>query len=408
MEDQLSMVVIDENAASRKFVVETFANIPQIKITGEASDLGRGYDLVRQTKPAIVMIDLFPSMDLALKLAEKTVQNFPQTTIFVTSNYSDSDTILKAMRAGGREFIMKPIKAEDLLNAMRTVIRIRNQQFHVNGIGGKLVTVFGVRGGVGATTLATNLGVNIAQQTGESVVLVDINLHLGDLALFLDIVPKYSIADIAYNLEDFDPAVLKTVLPRHASGIWLLAGSPAIEDSDTLTRKQFEHILLLLKSQFHHVIIDLSKVFDELTLKALDDADTILTVFTPEIPSVSNTLKTIKIFRRLEYSEEKVKLIVNRCDALNMIPEDELKRSLKYPIWWKIPNQNNGLVIRAMNKGIPISIMDPRSKISRSISDLTRSLVDHKAGPGKNRADSFGLEMLKKMFMNRPYATKER
>ncbi len=374
MAEHISVIVIDQDESSRRLAKELFKKIPNAKITAEAIDLGRGYELVKKHEPTIVILDLFPSLEHALKLSEELTRNFPDTTVVVTSSQTDPDVIIKAMRSGAREFLSKPLKKDELVSAVKNVVRWKSQKTTEGGPAGRILTVFGVKGGIGTTTIATNLAVTLSMNNQKSVILVDLNLQLGNAALFLDIKPKYSIVDVAKSVDEIAPNVLKDVLPKHSSGVRLLARPSRIEEAESISVSQIDQIIALLKSVFDYIIIDTNDVLDDFTLKAIDESDSTLMVSTLDLPSIFSASRCLDVFRRMGYGQDKIQLVINRCDPNNGFAFEDMKKFLKFPVFWHIPNQDYSTVINSINKGIPISTVSKRSKVSQRFRKLATQL----------------------------------
>lgn len=374
MTSKLSVIIIDSDENSRNLLKTRFTKTQKVKIAGETSDLSKGYALVKKINPNIIVLDISKRELEALKLAKKITQHFPDTTIFVTACEGKSEMIIKAMRAGAREFLYKPLNEKEIKGAVDTVIQVESQRTQEKKNPGKTITIFGVKGGVGTTTIATNLAVNLANHSKKSVILVDLNLQFGNSALFLNLQPKYSIVDVANNLEDLDATQLKDVLPKHSSGVRLLSEPPRLEDAETVTAAHLEQILTLLKSVFDYIVIETNNIFDEITLKALDESDSVLTIMEAELPSIYNARRCLDVFKRMGYDEEKVLLVINRLTADQGVPLKDLKKSVNFPLFWKIPNQNYETIIPCINQGSPISIMFPKSKLSINLKQLAGRL----------------------------------
>jgi pilus assembly protein CpaE len=405
MAKQISVAIIDADEESRQSTKALLKAMPQVNIAGEAIDSTRGYDLVKEFRPAIVILDLFPTADYVLKLAEKITQNFPQTSLFVTSSEVSPQTMMKAMRAGAREFLSKPIGREELTNAITNFIHRENQKMAEGSHGGKILTVFGAKGGVGTTTIATNLAVNLAEQTQKSVILVDLNLQFGNAALFLNIQPEYSIVDVVKHIADLDPQLLKEALPKHASGVCLLTGPSRMEEAEFITGPHLDQILTLLRSIFEFIIIDTHTVFNDLMFRVWDASDAIVAVFIADVPTIYNTRRCLDIFQKTGYGQDKVFLLMNRHGANNGIAFEDLEKSINYPVFWKVPNQDYTTAVNAINQGIPLSTFNRRSKISLSFKELAehfnRTLFMPPSGRRHGEAKSGQKKgLIKKFFSN--------
>lgn len=401
--EKISVILIDSDDSSRRYLKEELKKIQRTKIAAETENVGRAIGLVKKIKPNIVVLDLFPSVEKALALAERISQTSPQTTLFVTSTEAKPDIIIRAMRAGAREFLAKPFDKDEVLTAFKNHIRWEKHRTAQDDVIGKMIAVFGVKGGVGATTIATNLAVNLAENTHKSVILVDLNLQLGNAALFLNLQPKYSIIDVANNLDNLDPNILRDILPKHPSGVRLLPGPARIEEAESLIGTQFEQILILLRSVFDYVVIDTHNLGSEFSLKALDESDVILAVATAELPSVYNARRCLDIFQRMGYSKDKLLLVINRHQTAKGVEFEDLEKSINYPVYWKIPNQDYTTVMESINQGTPISMLTPRAKVSQNLKDLAERMngsfsTDEKETKTKNNQKS---RFIKKLFLKK-------
>jgi pilus assembly protein CpaE len=392
MAEDVTVVVIDADDSSRGITKNLLTDISWVSIAGESKDPPKALELVRQVRPEVVVLNLYPDVDDLLKLAEKMTHTLPHTTLFVTSSDKNPETIIRAMRSGAREFLPQPLNGEELRAAFRK-LRLSRQRAAEGISRGKVISVFGMKGGVGATTIAINLAVNLAQQTEKKVILVDLNLQLGNAALFLNIKPKYSIVDIAGNIEEIDPMTIKGILPRHSSGMFLLAGPSRPEQSEFIRETLLDRILTLLRSMFDVIVIDTTHVLGELTLRALDESDVVLAVFTDDLAAIYNARQCLDIFERMGCGPDKVRLVMNRGLSNRGISPNDVEKSINYPVFWRIPNEKYPTVLSSLNQGIPISVYKPRSKLSASFRDLAkhmdRELYPEEEGAGRDKKQGF-------------------
>lgn len=406
MTENITVLIIDADDTSHRLAKGLLKEIPRVSIVGETPDSSRGFDLVRQLKPMVVLLNLYPAVDQLLRLAEKITHNLPHATLFVTASDKNPETIIKAMRAGAREFLSQPLGREELATAFNK-LRLTSHWKSEGIADGKIVAVFGAKGGVGTTTIATNLAVTFAEQMKKKVILVDLNLQLGNASLFLNIKPKYSIVDIANNINDLDPTVLKGVLPKHASGMYLLSGPSLPEQAESIREGHLDRIFSLLRSMFDFVVVDTANVLGELTLKALDESDTVLLVFTDDLPGIYNVRQCLDVFQRMDYDQDKVRLVMNRGNSNRGISADDVGKSINYPVFWKIPNQDYQTILSSLNQGIPISSFKPHSKVSASFRELAVSLngTAH-AADEKPRGATPEAGSEKKTFITRLFSKK--
>ncbi|MEW5822073.1 MAG: response regulator, partial [Cyanobacteriota bacterium] len=199
MSDELSVVVIDNDSDTLQAIIQEFESLEYINILAETDNIAVGYDLVMKHRPNIVIIDISENLDWSLGVIERISAHLKETMIYVSSNETNFDVAIKAMRAGAREFLDRPINLEELVAAVekaRDYVLFQSADFSQ----GQIYTIFSNKGGIGKTTIATNLAISLCKITGKSVALVDLNLQLGDVTTFLDIQPTYDISYIVKNI----------------------------------------------------------------------------------------------------------------------------------------------------------------------------------------------------------------
>ncbi len=365
----ISLILIDPDPSARHALKVALGEMDDVTIVGEESDLSRGLALLKKSDVDVVVLSLAPLEEPALKCAEKISTELPECSLFVTAPHAKPDLIIRAMRAGAREFWIQPFRVQDLQEGLQSARRLKKQSSQPPSRG-KLVALFGVKGGVGTTTLATNLAVTTLNRSKKEVLLVDWNFQLGQAALFLNIQPQYTMIDIIQHLHEIDPMLLKGALARAECGVHFLNGSSRIEEAEAIKAAHVEPILTLMRSMFDYIFVDTPPSFDELNLKLLDEADIILMLSTFDVPAVYNAKRCIELFQRLGYGGEKVHLIMNRYVAHEALDPDAVERTIGKPIFWRIPNQEYSTLIRSINEGIPLSQSIPKSRLTQSLSDL--------------------------------------
>lgn len=396
MKNVISLLLIDPDQSARNALKVALAEMEQVALVGEESDLVRGLALLKRSEVDVVILSLYPHEEQALKCAEKISQDLPDCTLFVTAPQAKPDLIIRAMRAGAREFWVQPFRLEDLTEGLQSARRLRKQAAQPPSRG-KVVALFGVKGGVGTTTLASNLAVTTVHRSKKDVLLLDWNIQLGQAALFLNIHPQYTMIDIIQHLHEIDPVLLKGALAKADCGVHFLNGSTRIEEAEAIKAAHVEPMVGLLRSMFDYIFVDTPPSFDELNLKMLDEADVILLLSTFDVPAVYNAKRCVELFQRLGYGPDKVHLIMNRYVAHEALDPDAVERTIGQPIFWRIPNQEYSTLIRSINEGIPLSQSIPKARLPQSLSDLldrfNGTMNISSADDDKNRGT-----LLKKLF----------
>ena len=160
-----------------------------------------------------------------------------------------------------------------------------------------VIAVTGATGGVGTTSLAVNLGCALAADKDNSVVLVDLDLCLGDADVFLDTIPEYTLSDVAQNVARLDLTLLKRSLTKHDTGLYLLPRPVQLEDARLITPDDLTRVIGLLEGHVHALIIDTSKSFNALDMLALSQADEVLLVTQLDLPCLRNVVRLMMSFK---------------------------------------------------------------------------------------------------------------
>ncbi len=377
MPPSLSIALIDSDQESRKNLEKFLKTVDQVSIVGTAADLSSGYEIVVRTKPMLVIMDLDSKPDQAFDYMEKMLKQVHGLAIFATSSDSSSENILRAMRSGATEFLLRPVDNQDLMNSLTKVGRLMVQRtVQAANEHGQIITCFSPKGGMGNTTIATNLAVCIFQLTEKPVVLVDLDLEAGDAAMFLNLKTKYTISDVTSNITRLDRTFLQGVLAKHSSGIYLLAEPQKVEDAENITPSQVREVLDLLKSMFAYIVVDTEVGYGDRNLAAFDASDLILLMGMLHLPSIKNMQKSLDVFDRLGFGTEKVKLIINRYLRKGEITVEDAEKALNYKVFWHLPNDYND-VMMSINRGLPLTTLSPHSEISHSFRDMVKLMRDY-------------------------------
>jgi pilus assembly protein CpaE len=300
--------------------------------------------------------------------------------------------ILRTMRAGAKEFLTQPLKPEDLAAALQ---RVSRQKF--GGTGGSvrgctMIALTGATGGVGTTSLAVNLGCALAASDTNSVVLLDLDLCLGDADVFLDTIPEYTLSDVAQNINRLDLTLLKRSLTKHDTGLYLLPRPVQLEDARLITTDELTRVLGLLKASFTHIIVDTSKGFNQLDMQMLSEADEVLLVTQLDLPCLRNVVRLMTSFKESGKFDDKVKIVVNRVGYdTGQISLRKAQDTIGREIYWQVPNDYR-VMVEVRNNGVPLVQQAPKAAITQSINQLASALSgrsDQPAADGPSKVRSW-------------------
>jgi pilus assembly protein CpaE len=305
--------------------------------------------------------------------------------VIVVSPTKDPELILRAMRAGAREFVLES-DHEELKLAVRSQAQVTEQVGDGNG---SVITIFGAKGGVGCTTIATNLA-GALQSAGGRVCIIDLDFHLGDVLSFMDVSGNYSITDVLQNMGRLDRELLESSMMRHPTGVNVLAQSGKMEEAEHIKGSDIGNLLNFLRKYYSYVLLDGVKGFDEISLAALDGSQHVLMVLTQDVPAVRNGQRCLELFNRLGYDQTKVKLILNRYQKSSKITLDVVAETLKVPVAHAIANDFVS-VIDAINRGLLLRDAAPRARLTQDIQGLTTLVAGSRRDQAPRRSFLGGL-----------------
>lgn len=319
----------------------------------------------------IVFIDISEKTKIVSEALDK-IKLYTSKIVITSVDYS-TDTIVKAMRTGAKEFLPKPIIKEDL----RRVVEIfSHQECLENDSTSKIITVYSNKGGIGKTTIATNLAVELAKTTGDKVALIDLNLQIGDVSTFLNLNPSFDVAYVIKNLIDKKEDTLISAFEKFKNtNLYVLSDPNYIEQSESITPQQIEDLFKALKKVFPYIVVDMSSNIDQNSLKILDKSDMVLFTTIVNIPAIRNAQRCLNLFRSRRYPESKVKIVINRFMENDEINSDDIEIALGEKIYWKVPN-NYFSIMESINKGIPVSEVNSSSNIANSFRDFASKISD--------------------------------
>ncbi|RIK80463.1 MAG: pilus assembly protein CpaE [Planctomycetota bacterium] len=376
MTQVLRLAIVDPKDTTRDALKSLLLGMDRIWLEAEASRYEFFADVVSQTHPDVGVISLDADPDKGLDLVSQLHKTSPECSILVVSSSSDGSLILRAMRAGAKEFLTHPIKLEDLLTALDRITTLRFGKGTGKSRGCTTIAVAGSTGGVGTTSLAVNLGCALAADEKNTVVLVDLDMCLGDADVFLDAIPEYTVLDLAQNVTRLDFALLKRSLTKHSSGLFLLPRPVHLEDIPQITEDDMQRVFGLLKATFTHMIIDLSKSYSRLDMLAMQVSDHVLLVTQLDLPCLRNVVRLNTSLNEHSAIKDKVKIVVNRVGLESgQITLKKAQETLGKEIFSQLPNDYRTMS-EVRNNGVPLVEQAPRAAITQAVLKLAAELCD--------------------------------
>ncbi len=389
MSQVLRIAIVDPDDTTRGSLKSTLLGLDTIWLEAECSRYAFFPDVVSQTKPEIGFVNLDSDPEEGVKLIESLTHSHPDMALLVSSSSTDGSLILRTMRAGAKEFLTQPIKPEELAAAVHRIARSKFGAHTAGGRNGcKVITVVGATGGVGSTSIAVNLGCVLARNPENSVVLIDLDLAVGDADVFLDTIPEYTLTDVAQNVARLDFTLLKRSLTKHSSGLYLLPRPVVLEDSRHVSTDDLQRMFGLLKATFTHLIIDTSKSYSKLDMFAMEMASEVLMVTQLDLPCLRNVVRLMTAFGTVDGLKDKVRVVVNRVGhGAGQISIRKAQETLGHEIFWQVPNDYR-VMVEVRNNGVPLIEQAPKAAITQSIGQLAAAISGSEPLAGESESAS--------------------
>ncbi len=369
----LRVLVMDTDTASRRQLHRHLEGMEQVVIVGEASAPAEAILAARKgAELAIVEVPEGAGEGQALDCIAQLLRLSPGISVMASGPDASADLVIRAIRAGAVEFLRRPISHDDLTAAIEKVRRLRKGTSAAEGKVGRIISVYATKGGLGVTTLATNLAVCLAKNVPDNVIAVDLDLHQGGVGTLLNLQPTYSVLDAFGQTDRLDEAFLRGLLTRHACGLNVLAAPHELERS-RFTPEQVREGLDVIRSHFAHVVLDLPHDLDPGTIAALEESSEILYLIGLNVPAVRAASAGLFALRHLGIDHRKLKVVVSRADAQEEVSLRQAREALGIPIFWRIPN-DYPTVLSSINGGTPFVLSSPRTEITRSLRQLSDKL----------------------------------
>lgn len=426
--EKIKLLIVDDIAQTRKDITRLLYFESDMIVVGEAADGAEALEKMAELKPDVVLMDINMPQTDGITATEKAAQLYPQVAVVIISIQGESEYLKKAMVAGARDYLMKPLGSEEMATTIRTVYKqqhLRNTQVQAcsvitapqlkgqpaeaeqQGLNassslsvrveekplGHVSVLFSGKGGAGKTTIATNLAVVLAQQGKKKVVLVDYDLQFGDIAVMLNMTEGLNISDLVQEEGLLTSQKIDCYLVRHFSGVDILPAPLFPQDAEYVKPGHTEDILRLLKESYDYIIVDTAATFDEVNLRAFDLADLIHLVVTRDITTIKNAKTSLKILDSLNY-RDKIRVVLNRSDQDLGVEIADLEKGLEIAVAHQVTSDEKAAT-SAINKGIPVVISHPAAEISRSFRRLGERIL---TGRRSIAGDKQGKGMISRIF----------
>ncbi len=388
--EKIRVMIVDDIVDTRDQLEKLLFFEKDIEVISKASNGREAVALAKQLRPDVILMDInMPDMD-GIAATEAIMTQDPTVQVIIMSVQGETDYLRRAMLAGAREFLTKPISADDLYKSIRHVHKLASTRPRVanvatgggsasavagdNGAEGQIIAVFSPKGGVGTSVVAANLAVAIRQQTNKKVALVDANVIFGDLTVILNLRSDKTIIELAQRVDELDRELLNDVLATHTSQIKVLLAPPDPQRGELVSSDHIRTILEAMRREFDYIVVDTPASFQDRSLAVLDMATRIVTLMTLELHCIRNIKLFLEVADLLEYPHEKVMLVLNKASNRPGIKADDVEKNIQRKISMQIGDATQDMIF-SINQGVPLMIGKPTHQVARDIGALAREVT---------------------------------
>ena len=371
----IGTIVLSESETTVELLKGYIDEVGKFNFLAGTSDFSKAYDAVKELSKVLLIVDISGYQEQALNFVSKVTSDFPYCTVVTVSDKPSIDIIVRTMRVGASDFIPMPFIKEVFLSKLNALYsQIMGEKPQKSKC--RIISVYSNKGGVGKTSIASNLALELAKITKENVALVDLNFQFGDVTTFLDLQATFNISHMLQNREKLNEDFLLATMEKYKdTSLYVLADPPYLNQEDKIPVKEISHLFEVLRNTFSYVIVDTSSGFNKQAIAALENSDLVFLVTINNLPALRNCQRCLELFEKMGLEKDKIQILINRYMENDEISADEAEKVLGKSLYWKIPN-NYFTMMSAINKGVPVSQVNPDSNVALSFKNLALLVSD--------------------------------
>ncbi len=365
------VILVESNRLMLERLSSVIRNTKDFELVSRYERAGDALGQGGMFKPNLILMDIDEEDNLSM--LEDFTQSFPNADVICLSAKwapSDSESIA---RAGAKGFLIKPFTSEELQEAIRT--------FNKNklSVGSDVIAFFSPKGKSGKTTLIANLGMALAQKTGQQVGVIDADLQFGDMSVFFNLSPKTTVMEAVRDINFLSPVTLNSYFLPIAENLRVLCSTKRPEYAELVDIKAFTEVVGMARSMYRYVLIDIPSGFTPISIATAEASDTTyLVAMINGTFEIQHMRRALEIFKAWPDYEQRVRTVFTRVEPCDANEQNKLAQSLGYPRVAVIPNEYM-LVSSAANNGQMAILEQPDSKFAHFVNQLADEIIGSKA-----------------------------
>jgi len=362
-----ALMISKDSLLHAEIAAQGSARMPVLQLVASRNGLRDAVERQLPEPPELVILDASDTDAEEGELVERLSKQYLSASFMLLTRDPQQDLLIRAMRAGMREVMQLPLEHRAFHDAMDR-IEIAAGVSPVRE--GKVLAFISCKGGSGATFLSTNFGYALAALADKKVLLIDLHGQFGDATLYVsDQKPAMTLSDICAQISRMDGAFLDSCLVHVASNFGVLAAADDPHQTVAMKPEHMDDILRVARQHYDFVVLDVGRQIDAISLRALDQADTIYPVLQLALPDIRDGRRLLDIFRSLGYPNERTRLIVNRYEKGGKLRLMDLEQALGADVVHTVPNDYLSAT-DSVNQGIPVLQLSRSSAVARSLAEL--------------------------------------
>lgn len=365
------VILVESNRLMLERLSSVIRNTKDFELVSRYQQAGDALGQGLVFKPNLILLDI--DEDDNISLLEDFTKTFSDADVICLSAKwapSDSESIA---RAGAKGFIIKPFTSEELVEALRT--------FNKSGIsyGSDVISFFSPKGKSGKTTLIANLGMALAQKTGQQVGVIDADLQFGDMSVFFNLTPKTTIVEAVRDINFLSPVTLNSYFLPIAENLRVLCGTRRPEYAEMVDIKAFTEVVDMARSMYRYVLIDLPSGFVPISIATAEASDiTYLAAMINGVFEIQHMKRALEIFKAWPDYEQRVRTVFTRVEPCDANEQEKLSQLLEYPVTNIIPNEYM-LASSSANNGQMAILEQPDSRLAKMVNQMADSIIGSKS-----------------------------